>query len=70
VPVGGVAGGVGLIFRVVSRGSCARALLAAAKSNAIVANESSARRELCRAERTELVVCVSLTHERTVYFTR
>jgi hypothetical protein len=65
-----VAGSVGVTFRVVSRGSCARAALPPAHSNAIVANESSARRDPCRAERTELVVCVSLTHARTVYFTR
>jgi hypothetical protein len=27
------------------------------------------RRPLCKVQRAELVVCVSLTHERTVYFT-
>jgi len=69
VPVGGVTGGAGVIFRVVSRGSCARALRPAANSDAIAAKTSAARRETHRLERAELVVCVSLTRERTVYFT-
>ncbi|OLD51215.1 MAG: hypothetical protein AUI63_00925 [Gemmatimonadetes bacterium 13_1_40CM_2_60_3] len=69
VPVGGVAGGAGVIFRVVSRGSWACAFRLAAKSNAIAAKTSATRREEDGAERAELVVCVSLTRERTVYFT-
>ena len=58
-----------MIFRVVSRGSWACALRLAANSNAIAAYTSAARREKHGAERAELVVCVSLTRERTVYFT-
>jgi hypothetical protein len=69
VPVGGVTGGAGVIFRVVSRGSWPRAVRPAAKSNEIAASTIATRREKDDAKRAELVVCVSLTRERTVYFT-
>jgi hypothetical protein len=69
VPVGGVAGGGGLTFRVVSRGSCARAAVADANSDTATAVASSAIRPPRRLARAEIVVRVSLTPERTVYFT-
>ena len=69
VPVGGVTGGAGVIFRVVSRGSCARATPVAANSERNIAVASVAMRPSRSLTRAELVVCVSLTPERTVYFT-
>ena len=67
MPVGGA--GAGVTLRVVSRGSCARAGRAAAQSTATTPKTSIAPCAQRRIERAELVVCVSLTHERTVYFT-
>ena len=69
VPVGGVTGGCGVILRVVSRGSCACVIRGAMQNNAPAMKRSVARRDQRSAERVELVVFVSLTHERTVYFT-
>jgi len=66
VPVGGVDGGAGVTLRVVS---CACAVTGALQSNAPAAKRSVARRDQRSVERVELVVFVSLTHERTVYFT-
>ena len=66
VPVGGVAGGVGVTLRVVS---CACVVRGTLQSNAPAAKRSLARRDQRSVERVELVVFVSLTHERTVYFT-
>jgi len=54
---------------VVSSGFCARANRGAIESNAPSAKTSPARRDQRSVERVELVVFVSLTHERTVYFT-
>jgi hypothetical protein len=80
VPVGGDTGGAGVILRVVSRGFCACADLEVS-STKVPATTTSVRTAfaLVKAplnahdERScsgvELVVCVSLTHERTVYFT-
>ena len=68
VPVGGVAGG-GVTFRVVSLGSCARATSAAVDSDSNTTVASAAIRATRAVARAELVVCVSLTTERTVYFT-
>jgi hypothetical protein len=69
VPDGGVTGGAGVTFRVVSRGSWALAVELAASSNPIARKRSGEVR--CKRDDgcAELVVCVSLTHERTVYFT-
>lgn len=67
--MGGVTGGAGITLRVVSRGSCACAVPLAATNNPIVASTSAARAEQREAKGAELVVCVSLTNERTVYFT-
>jgi len=67
VPVGGVAGG-GTTLRVVSLGSWARATGVTANSS-IAAVASVAMRPAREVARAELVVCVSLTPERTVYFT-
>jgi hypothetical protein len=64
-----VTGGAGVTLRVVSLGSCARAVRPAAHSIAMAASASAARRDPRSIERAELVVCVSLTHERRVYFT-
>jgi len=58
-----------LTVRVVSRGSCARADELTAQSIESAAIPSVKRRPHCVLKRAELVVCVSLTHERTVYFT-
>ncbi len=58
-----------MIFRVVSRGSCARAVELTAQSNNSAAVTSVKNGALCPVECAELVVCVSLTQERTVYFT-
>jgi hypothetical protein len=54
-------------FRVVSLGSCARAVFAPA--DRIIPVASTTMRPARRFARVELVVCVSLTPERTVYFT-
>jgi hypothetical protein len=64
-----VAGWLGVSVRVVSRGSCARAAELTAQSIESAAIPSVKMRPHCRLSRAELVVCVSLTHERTVYFT-
>jgi hypothetical protein len=56
-------------FRVVSLGSCARATAVAAKGDTSTAIASAAIRPARPLARAELVVCVSLTPERTVYFT-
>jgi len=69
VPVGGVTGGAGVTLRVVSRGSCARAHGAAANTDSKTAVASAAMRPTRSRASAELVVCVSLTTERTVYFT-
>jgi len=69
VLVGGVTGGWGVTLRVVSRGSWARAFRGTKQSNVPAAKRSVARRDQRSVERVELVVFVSLTHERTVYFT-
>jgi len=45
VPVGGVTGGAGVIFLVVSRGSWPRAVRPVANTNEIAASEIAARRE-------------------------
>ena len=58
-----------MIFRVVSRGSCARAVELTAQSDKSAAVASVKIDALCTVECAELVVCVSLTLERTVYFT-
>jgi len=58
-----------VIFRVVSLGSCARAIAVAAKCDTNTAVASAAIRPLHPRAGAELVVCVSLTPERTVYFT-
>ena len=68
VPDGGVTGGGGLTL-VVSRGSCPRAVELTAPSNpsaTVTTSKAPAARD---AKRAELVVCVSLTNVRTVYFT-
>lgn len=67
--MGGVTGGAGVIFRVVSLGSCARATAVAANSDRNTAVASAAIRLAHSLARAELVVRVSLTPERTVYFT-
>ena len=69
VPVGGVGAGAGVTFRVVSLGSCARATAVAADSDRNMTAASAAVRPVRPVARAELVVCVSLTPERTVYFT-
>jgi hypothetical protein len=53
----------------VSRGSWARAVELLPTSANIRPKVSVRKRHRCSVECTELVVCVSLTHERTVYFT-
>ena len=58
-----------MIFRVVSRGSWARAVEVTAQSDNSAAVASVNIGALCPVECAELVVCVSLTQERTVYFT-
>jgi hypothetical protein len=58
-----------VIFRVVSRGSCARAAELMAQSVNSAPTTSVKIGALCSVECAELVVCVSLTQERTVYFT-
>lgn len=58
-----------MTFRVVSLGSCARAAAAGANSDTNTTVASTATRPAPRLARAELVVCVSLTPERTVYFT-
>jgi hypothetical protein len=58
-----------MIFRVVSRGSCARATEVPAQSESSAAVTSVKTRAPCFVECVELVVFVSLTQERTVYFT-
>ena len=70
VPVGGVEGCAGVTVRVVSRVSCARAAELAARSIDSAEIPRVKMRPPCLAQRAELVVCVSLTHERTVYFTQ
>jgi hypothetical protein len=57
------------VTRVVSRGSCARAAVVAADSDRNTTVTSVAIRPTRTVARAELVVCVSLTTERTVYFT-
>ena len=81
VPVGGDSGGLGVTLRVVSLGSCARAGAAAASSSSMATQKADEAEPLLRAKTdpiardkrprssVELVVCVSLTRERTVYFT-
>ena len=69
VPVGGVTGGAGVTFRVVSLGSWARTTGVATNSDSITTVASAAIRPTRPFARAELVVCVSLTPERTVYFT-
>jgi hypothetical protein len=69
VPLGGVTGGAGVIFLVVSRGSWARAIPLVAQSEKIAVIASTAMRPVRSSTGAELVVLVSLTHERTVYFT-
>lgn len=69
MPVGGVTGGAGVILRVVSRGSCARAGTLVNSSEAQARRASASARDERRDSGVELVVFVSLTDERTVYFT-
>jgi hypothetical protein len=69
VPDGGVAGGAGVTVRVVSRGSWARARGVTTLKATSAAPASATIRRARAGKCAELVVCVSLTNERTVYFT-
>jgi hypothetical protein len=69
VPVGGDGGRAGSTLRVVSCGSCARAFSGAKKKAPMIAVASASERLARATSCVEVVVVVSLTHERTVYFT-
>ena len=69
VPVGGDTGLSGVTFRVVSWASCARASSDAHNEAPMVATASASERVARPTSCVEVVVVVSLTHERTVYFT-
>jgi len=69
IPVGGVVGSAGVMVRAVSRGSCACPGDAATQRTATSAAATPPTRAARRVAKTEVVVVVSLTLERTVYFT-
>ena len=69
MPVGGETGWVGGFVRVVSRESCARTVELTPTTASNTLRVSAKNDPRCTVGCAELVVCVSLTHERTVYFT-